>query len=111
MLKQRIQQDYMPLEGRKRVKLKEVGLFADGAAAKQIGKNNYELIKNFLDDSITVDTDEICAAVKILSWKLGLFLNQRSISTCRIKKIHSQKELRIKILSQLIAAQISILSL
>ena len=38
----------------KRVKLKEVGLFADGAAAKQIGKNNYELIKNFLDDSITL---------------------------------------------------------
>ena len=48
----------------KRIKLKEVGLFADGAAAKQIGKHNYELITEILDDSITVNTDEICAAVK-----------------------------------------------
>jgi threonine dehydratase len=48
----------------KRIKLKEVGLFADGAAAKQIGKHNYDLITEILDDSITVNTDEICAAVK-----------------------------------------------
>ena len=49
---------------RKRIKLDKVGLFADGAAAKQIGLNNYQLIKEWLDDSITVSTDEICAAVK-----------------------------------------------
>ena len=41
-----------------------MGLFADGAAAKQIGKHNYKLIKEWIDDSITVSTDEICAAVK-----------------------------------------------
>ena len=48
----------------KRIKLEKVGLFADGAAAKQIGRNNYKVITEWLDDSITVSTDEICAAVK-----------------------------------------------
>ena len=52
------------LKANRRVKLKEVGLFADGAAAKQIGKHNYKLITEWIDDSITVSTDEICAAVK-----------------------------------------------
>ena len=52
------------LAAKKRIKLKEVGLFADGAAAKQIGKNNYKLITEWIDGSITVSTDEICAAVK-----------------------------------------------
>ena len=55
---------YKSLEVGKRIKLDKVGLFADGAAAKQIGLNNYRLIKEWLDDSITVSTDEICAAVK-----------------------------------------------
>ena len=55
---------YKSLEIGKRIKLDKVGLFADGAAAKQIGLNNYQLIKEWLDDSITVSTDEICAAVK-----------------------------------------------
>ena len=48
----------------KRIKLEKVGLFADGAAAKQIGLNNFKVIEEWIDDSITVTTDEICAAVK-----------------------------------------------
>ena len=36
------------LEIGKRIKLDKVGLFADGAAAKQIGLNNYQLIKEWL---------------------------------------------------------------
>ena len=81
----------------KRVKLKEVGLFADGAAAKQIGKNNYELIKDFLDDSITVDTDEICAAVK------DTFLETRTVpeptgalALAGLKKYIGQKRIKNK---------------
>ena len=52
------------LEQGKRVTLKEVGLFADGCAVAQTGKETLKLIKQSVDDVITVSTDEICAAVK-----------------------------------------------
>lgn len=48
----------------KRVILPDVGLFADGVAVRQIGKENFRLAKQCVDDVITVSTDEICAAIK-----------------------------------------------
>ena len=48
----------------RRVKLKEVGIFADGVAVKQIGKNNWPMIKELVDDVILVTTDQMCAAIK-----------------------------------------------
>lgn len=48
----------------RRVTLREVGLFADGCAVAQVGKEPFRLIKEYVDDVITVTTDEICAAVK-----------------------------------------------
>ncbi len=50
-------------EGR-RIELKDVGLFADGVAVKQVGKNTFDLAKKCVDRMITVNTDEICAAIK-----------------------------------------------
>ncbi|OUS26503.1 PLP-dependent threonine dehydratase [Gammaproteobacteria bacterium 45_16_T64] len=52
------------MEAGKRVILPEVGLFADGVAVKQIGKENFRLAKQCVDEVITVSTDEICAAIK-----------------------------------------------
>ena len=48
----------------KRVKLSQVGLFADGVAVKQVGRETFRLCKLYVDDVILVDTDEICAAIK-----------------------------------------------
>ena len=48
----------------KRVRLREVGLFADGVAVEQIGKNNFDVIRECVDGVITVSIDELCAAVK-----------------------------------------------
>ncbi|MDG0966345.1 MAG: threonine ammonia-lyase, biosynthetic, partial [SAR86 cluster bacterium] len=48
----------------KRVRLREVGLFADGVAVEQIGKHNFDVIKECVDGVITVSIDELCAAVK-----------------------------------------------
>jgi len=48
----------------RRVRLKEVGIFADGTAVAQIGKETFRLLKNLVDEVITVSTDEICAAIK-----------------------------------------------
>lgn len=52
------------LKANRRVTLKEVGIFADGVAVKQIGKNTFNMIKDLIDDTITVTTDQICAAIK-----------------------------------------------
>ena len=52
------------LEKGRRVTLREVGLFADGCAVAQVGKETFRLIRECVDDVITVSTDEICAAVK-----------------------------------------------
>lgn len=44
--------------------LKQVGLFADGVAVAQIGKETFRLLKDRVDEVITVTTDEICASIK-----------------------------------------------
>jgi threonine dehydratase len=48
----------------KRIVLKEVGLFADGAAVKTVGKETFRLCCEVVDDVIQVTTDETCAAIK-----------------------------------------------
>ena len=48
----------------KRVMLAQVGLFADGAAVKQVGEHTFKLAQQFVDEMIVVDNDEICAAIK-----------------------------------------------
>ena len=52
------------LKAGKRVVLEHVGLFADGVAVKQVGKETFRLCRELVDDVILVDTDEICAAIK-----------------------------------------------
>lgn len=52
------------MEAGKRVKLSQVGLFADGVAVNQVGKETFAILKDCVDDVITVTTDEICAAIK-----------------------------------------------
>lgn len=48
----------------RRVVLKQVGLFADGVAVKQIGKEPFRIARQYVDSVVTVSTDEICAAIK-----------------------------------------------
>ncbi len=48
----------------KRVMLEQVGLFADGAAVKQVGEHTFKLCQQFVDEMIVVDNDAICAAIK-----------------------------------------------
>ncbi len=55
---------YRSLEAGRRVKLAHVGLFADGVAVKQVGRETFRLCRQFVDDVILVDTDAMCAAIK-----------------------------------------------
>jgi len=52
------------MQAKRRVKLKEVGIFADGVAVRQIGQNTFKMIQKRIDEVITVSTDQICAAIK-----------------------------------------------
>jgi threonine dehydratase len=47
-----------------RVRLEQVGLFADGVAVRQVGEHTFALARAYVDAMVTVDTDEICAAIK-----------------------------------------------
>ena len=55
---------YRSLQSGRRVKLAQVGLFADGVAVRHVGKETFRLCRELVDEVILVDTDAICAAVK-----------------------------------------------
>jgi threonine dehydratase len=52
------------LKAGRRVTLDHVGLFADGVAVKEVGKETFRLCRALVDDVVLVDTDEMCAAIK-----------------------------------------------
>jgi threonine dehydratase len=52
------------LSAGKRVRLDHVGLFADGAAVKEVGEETFRLCQRYVDEIIRVDNDQICAAIK-----------------------------------------------
>lgn len=62
------------LEKKRRVVLNQVGIFADGVAVKQVGRETFRVARQCVDEMITVSTDEICAAIK------DIFDDTRSIT-------------------------------
>ncbi|MDO8958260.1 MAG: threonine ammonia-lyase, biosynthetic [Rhodocyclaceae bacterium] len=52
------------LQAGRRIKLDSVGLFADGAAVRQVGAETFRLCREHVDAMVLVDTDAICAAIK-----------------------------------------------
>ncbi|MBI3041269.1 MAG: threonine ammonia-lyase, biosynthetic [Betaproteobacteria bacterium] len=55
---------YRSLQAGRRVKLAQVGLFADGVAVKLVGRETFRLCRELVDDVMLVNTDAICAAIK-----------------------------------------------
>ena len=64
---------YQSLKAKRRVRLPQVGLFADGVAVRQVGKLTFDLARKYVDEMVLVSTDEICAAIK------DMFEDTRSI--------------------------------
>ncbi|KAJ2603141.1 threonine deaminase [Coemansia sp. RSA 1286] len=52
------------LQAGRRLVLPEVGLFADGTAVCQVGRECFRLAKTMVDDVVLVSNDEVCAAIK-----------------------------------------------
>lgn len=44
--------------------LDQVGLFVDGCAVRQIGVNTFPLLREHVDAVVTVDADQVCAAIR-----------------------------------------------
>jgi threonine dehydratase len=57
----------------KPVVLDHVGIFADGVAVRRVGDETFRLCQQHVDEFITVDTDQICAAIR------DIFEDTRSI--------------------------------
>ncbi len=55
---------YRSLAAGERVRLEQVGLFADGVAVKLVGEETFRLCREFVDEILLVSNDEICAAIK-----------------------------------------------
>jgi len=62
------------LAANERVILDQVGIFADGVAVRQAGKEPFRIAREAVDEIILVKTDEICAAIK------DIFDDTRSIT-------------------------------
>ncbi len=65
---------YYALQKRRRIKLPQVGIFTDGVAVRQVGKEPFRIARQCVDEVIVVNTDEICAAIK------DIFDDTRSIA-------------------------------
>jgi len=65
---------YAALQAGERVKLDQVGIFADGVAVRQVGEEPFRVAQQCVDEVILVSTDEICAAIK------DIFEDTRSIA-------------------------------
>src|SRR4029079_5569467 len=48
----------------KRVTLDRVGIFADGVAVKRVGEETFNLCREYVDEILLVDTDEICGGIQ-----------------------------------------------
>jgi threonine dehydratase len=57
------------LEAGRRVKLAQVGLFADGVAVREAGKETFRIARHLVDDWLRVSIDEICAAIRDLFYE------------------------------------------
>ncbi|MHC4552559.1 MAG: threonine ammonia-lyase, biosynthetic [Planctomycetota bacterium] len=87
------------LKAGRRVTLPEIGIFADGVAVSKIGAEPFKVAKTCVDEVVTANSDEICAAIK------EVFDDTRSISepsgalaVAGMKNYVRQKKIRNKTL-------------
>jgi threonine dehydratase len=62
------------LQAGRRVSLQQVGIFVDGVAVRQVGKEPFRIARLCVDEMVLVSADEVCAAIK------DIFDDTRSIA-------------------------------
>ncbi len=46
------------------VRLEQIGLFVDGCAVREIGTETFKVLRECVDEVVTVDADQVCAAIR-----------------------------------------------
>ncbi len=81
----------------KRVNLERVGIFADGVAVRRVGEETFRLVREHVDEIITVDTDEICAGIQdIFEDTRAIVEPAGALAVAGIKKYVAREGLRDK---------------
>ena len=83
----------------RRVRLDDVGLFADGVAVQQVGEHTFPIVQATVSEIIRVDNDEICAAIKdifddtrtIVEPAGALALAGPEVATSRTRQVRGQR--------------------
>jgi threonine dehydratase len=82
-----------------RVVLKQVGIFADGVAVKQVGERGFAVAKELVDEVILVSTDEICAAIMdIFNETRAIMEPAGALAMAAVKKYVAREQCRDKTL-------------
>ncbi len=81
----------------KRIVLDQVGLFADGAAVKEVGQYTFKLAQKYVDEMIVVDNDAICAAIKDVYEDTRIILEPAgALATAGIKSYIEREQIEDK---------------
>ncbi len=81
------------LDSGSRVNLSDVGLFSDGTAVKLVGEETFRISKEYVDDIVLVDTDDVCAAIKdVFLDTRGILEPAGALAVAGIKKYIEQNE-------------------
>jgi threonine dehydratase len=87
----------LSLKAGKRVMLDHVGIFADGVAVRQVGKETFRLARQFVDEMVIVSNDEICAAIKDIFEDRRMILEPAgALAYAGLKRYAEQKRLKNK---------------
>ncbi|OLY83663.1 Threonine dehydratase, mitochondrial [Smittium mucronatum] len=79
--------------------LDEVGLFAEGAAVRQVGQENYTVSSQYVDEMVLVTNDEICAAIKdVFEDTRSVLETAGALGTAGMKKYAEMHNLKNKTL-------------
>jgi threonine dehydratase len=80
------------LQAGERIRLPQVGLFADGVAVRQVGEETFRLCQQYVDEIILVDTDDTCAAIKDVFEDTRSILEPAGALAIAAAKIYVERE-------------------
>ncbi|MBD2137650.1 threonine ammonia-lyase, biosynthetic [Anabaena sp. FACHB-1237] len=83
---------YQSLKAGRRIRLSQVGLFADGVAVREVGEETFRLCQQYVDDIILVDTDATCAAIKDVFEDTRSILEPAGALAIAGAKLYAQRE-------------------
>ncbi|MEH2287225.1 threonine ammonia-lyase, biosynthetic [Nostoc sp.] len=75
-----------------RVRLSQVGLFADGVAVREVGEETFRLCQQYVDEIILVGTDDTCAAIKDVFEDTRSILEPAGALAIAAAKVYAERE-------------------